>query len=88
MLRIVVVGRHYWSGLLRKRISLFGCGEQQGVGWGGGLAFSVPSKAASQQSPCGSRTQRRTFSGAKSCHSVTSLLYHAVFECYHFFFYN
>lgn len=35
MLRIVVVGRHYWSGLLRKRISLFGCGEQQGVGgWG------------------------------------------------------
>lgn len=27
MLRVLVLGRHYWSGLLRKRISLCGCGE-------------------------------------------------------------
>lgn len=47
MLRVLFVGSHCWSGLLRKRISLFGCG---GLGMGGGqewLTFSVPSKAAS-----------------------------------------
>lgn len=26
MLRVLVLGRHYWSGLLRQRISLCGCG--------------------------------------------------------------
>lgn len=44
MLRIVVVGRHYWSGLLRKRISLFGCGEQQGVGGWGGSHSACPQR--------------------------------------------
>lgn len=79
MLRVLVVGRHYWTGLLRKRISLFGCGvEGSGVGGGGVLTLSMPSKAASQQSPCGSRTRHHTFNRAKSCHSVTSLLYPAV----------
>ena len=42
---VLVIGRHYWSGLLRKRISLFGCGGREGGR--GGLTFSVPS----QQSP-------------------------------------
>lgn len=69
MRRVLVTGRHYWSGLLRKRISLLGCGGRE---WG--LTFGVPS----QQPPCGSRTRHHTFSLAKSCHSVTSLLYHAV----------
>lgn len=43
MLRVLFVGRHCWSGLLRKRISLFGCGGR-GQEW---LTFGVPSKAAS-----------------------------------------
>ena len=29
MLRVLVVGRHYWSGLLRKKISFFGCGGRR-----------------------------------------------------------
>lgn len=71
----LLAGRRHWSGLLRGRISLFGC-----RGWR--LTHSLSSKGASRQPPWGSRTLHCTFSWTKSCHCVTALL--CCVESYHF----